>query len=111
MKRGSMIKISILSGLIAILSGCATVDVAPPSHVTEKGHKAEFKAGDCTGVDPKSPKYKRSDKTPVRILYVDRKYDIYVIYIDHPRFLGPVWRGALIEPYDEDFRRIDCPES
>ena len=95
---------------MAILSACSTAGHIEPPFILKDGYKANFKVGDCAKISPKSPYAKRSDGTPVKVIYVDKKYVGYILYMDHPRLNKPSVFGDGIKKFDKVWTIIKCPK-
>lgn len=103
-------KMYALGALMAILTACSTTGNTQTPFTLKDGYVAKFTVGDCAKISPKSSYFKRSDGTPVKIIYVDKKYVGYVLYVDHPRLNGPSVFGDGIKRFDKHWILTECPK-
>lgn len=106
-------KISILSGLIAILSACITVGPVDDVKAFKNGYKPKFQAGDCIRMSESSRDYHLSDGTPAELIYIDYfdyvdGFGAYVLRMVHPQIGVPTYH--LLDPVkvDDNFDKIEC---
>ena len=104
------LKTSITIGLIAILSGCSTLGNTRPTPKLKDGYEPKYNVNDCAKLDPNYAKSlgMTSYGTPVKVLFVDTKYEGYIVYMDHPRIKGPVVYGSSIKKFDKNWFKVDC---
>ena len=98
----------VVGALIAILIACTTLGNTKTPFTLKDGYVAEFKVGDCAEIDTTVPDAPRSDGTPVEIIYVDRKYVGYIVYMDHPRVNRPSVLGFDIKSFDKFWVAVEC---
>lgn len=101
-------RIVLLGTLTAILTACSTTTNTVAPFTLKDGHVVLFNVGDCAKIGPKSKDFRRSDGTPVQVIFVDKKYTGYITYMDHPRLNKPSVLGSSIKKFDKNWIKIDC---
>lgn len=97
-------RISILIGLIAILSACATSGHKHPTEPGAPAYTPKFKAGDCAKYDPES--WENSDGTEFVIAVVGKRK--YRVIFKHHSFRKRSKIFARIRSFDQDFKKTEC---
>jgi len=99
----------ILMIMLTLLMGCQTTKPAPVLTL-EDGYAPKFSPNDCALLSMEFIKRNnlRSDRTPVKILYVSFKYAKYVVLIDHPKVEGIGAPVLSIKKFDDNWEK--CPK-
>ena len=99
----------ILIIILFLIMGCQTTKQETVLTL-EDGYTPKFSPNDCALLNMEFIKRNnlKSDRTPVKILYVSLKYAKYVVLIDHPKVEGIGAPVLAIKKFDDNWEK--CPD-